>query len=310
MKGKTGKSPIESGTTEAEGVSKNRSTACDVSPPHEIVGSMRKRPRWTIAFLRALERTGEVQFAAEDAGVDKSTAYARRRAHPDFAEAWAAALRRFKEAKNRAAVEEVARLREGPSTTFGGPPPQDKLGEELIASNGQVKRVSAERWSKRKERIFFDELAASNNISRAARAAGVSYNAVHARRLRDPLFAAKWDAVGRTSRAVIDMHLLAETRKTFDPAALNLPEGAPRVTIDQAIKISQIGAAKDKGARAPFGDQTANMGEEESEELREQLVQRLLALRRRERSRLLAEGWTYDEAHDRDIPPGWGKLTD
>jgi len=49
----------------------------------------RKAPRWTVAFLRALERTGEARAAALDAGIDHSTAYARRRAHPDFADTWA-----------------------------------------------------------------------------------------------------------------------------------------------------------------------------------------------------------------------------
>ena len=58
---------------------------------------MRKMPRWTIAFLRALERTGQVQAAADDAGVDRSTAFARRKAHADFAVDWAAALKRSEE---------------------------------------------------------------------------------------------------------------------------------------------------------------------------------------------------------------------
>ena len=53
----------------------------------------RKAPRWTIAFLRALERGGEVEAAARDAGIDKTTAYLRRRTHSDFAQAWDEALR-------------------------------------------------------------------------------------------------------------------------------------------------------------------------------------------------------------------------
>jgi len=54
-----------------------------------IKSEMTKRtPRWVVPFLRALERTGEVRTAAIDAGIDHSTAYARRRAHPDFASNW------------------------------------------------------------------------------------------------------------------------------------------------------------------------------------------------------------------------------
>ena len=76
---------------------------------------MRKEPRWTIAFLRALERTGEVRGAAEDAGVDYSTAYARRRRHADFAGAWDAAMCRHALLKEQRAKRRLRRLR--------GPPP-------------------------------------------------------------------------------------------------------------------------------------------------------------------------------------------
>ena len=38
----------------------------------------RKTPRWTIAFLRALERTGKVQAAAADAGIDRARFATRR----------------------------------------------------------------------------------------------------------------------------------------------------------------------------------------------------------------------------------------
>ena len=269
----------------------------------------KKPPRWPIAFLRSIERTGEVQAAAEDAGVDKSTAYARRRAHPDFAEAWAEALKRHRAERKKAEKEAIAALNKAHPPHMVRSPSPANAGEDVVA-NGRVKRVSAERWGKRKEKIFFDELAATNNIRRSAAAAGVSYNAVHARRLRDPLFAAKWDAVARSARAAIDMHLIQEAQKRFDPETLDLPDGPPQVTIDQAIKISQIGAARDKGARDPFADPTANMGEEEDEELRERLIRKLLALRRREHAELLTQGWTYDEQHDCIVPPGWVKRAD
>lgn len=180
-------------------------------------------------------------------------------------------------------------------------------------SNGQVKRVSRERWGKRREALFFDELAATNNITRSAKAAGVSYNAVHARRLRNPLFAAKWDAVSRSSRAAIDMHLLAETRKTFEPETLDLPDAAPRVTIDQAIKISQIGAASarssGRGSREPppdpFHEPAAEMSEEEVDTLRAKVLRKIERLAERTKAEKLANGWSYDEASGQMVPPGW-----
>jgi hypothetical protein len=209
--------------------------------------------------LRALERTGDVRASAEDAGIDHSTAYARRRAHPGFASDWEWVLKAHEEAKARAEEEEIAAVRAGlspplpnpspaagggaagdPSTAFGGPPPQDKRGEDLIISNAQLKRAGPGRWNKATERIFFEELAATANARRAAAAVGVSKNAVLQRRLRHPAFAAKWDAVVAAAKASISLYLVEASYKTFDPEELDTGEVTPKVTIDQAIKISQM----------------------------------------------------------------------
>ena len=64
--------------------------------PGSRSGMTRREPRWVLSFLRALERTGEVRAAAKDAGIDHSTAYARRKAHAEFAGQWEAALERFR----------------------------------------------------------------------------------------------------------------------------------------------------------------------------------------------------------------------
>jgi hypothetical protein len=41
----------------------------------------KREPRWVKVFLRELERTGNVQLAAERVGVDHTTAYQRRKRH-------------------------------------------------------------------------------------------------------------------------------------------------------------------------------------------------------------------------------------
>jgi hypothetical protein len=186
-------------------------------------------------------------MSAADAGIDHSTAYQRRRAHAEFGERWEEALRLRSERVKTEEKEEIAALRRDPSTiasSGNGPPPRPAGREELIHVNGQVKRVGHGRWGKAKEKIFFDELAATANARMAAAAVGLSKNAVLQRRLRHPLFAAKWDAVVRTARASIDLYLVEETNKSFDPQQLDTGEATPKVTIDQAIKISQIGASK------------------------------------------------------------------
>src|SRR4051794_35826974 len=71
------------------------------------------QPAWVRYFLRALERTGVARAAAEDAGVDYTTVYARRRAHADFAAAWAEALKTHEAAKKRREKEEGEAMVEG-----------------------------------------------------------------------------------------------------------------------------------------------------------------------------------------------------
>src|SRR5690348_9201158 len=91
--------------------------------PGSGAGMTKKRPRWVTAFLRALERNGEVRAAAKDAGIDHSTAYARRRAHGEFAEGWARALAAHSEAKRLAEEEEVRRFSDALDATWDSPSP-------------------------------------------------------------------------------------------------------------------------------------------------------------------------------------------
>ena len=269
--------------------------------------------------MRALERTGEVRLAAADAGIDWSTAYQRRKAHAEFAEAWEEALRLRSERRKKEEEEEIAAI--GPARPLTplacGESTLSREGRgamdgEVIVSNGQVKRVGNGRWGKRTEKIFFDELAATANARMAAAAVGLSKNAVLQRRLRHPLFAAKWDAVVRTARASIDLYLVEEANKSFDPEELETGEVTPKVSIDQAIKISQIGASKTRREAAPdpFEEEAAAMGPGEVDQFREKMVRKLMRLRDRERRDCLAKGWTLDEENDRLIPPGWVKQGD
>lgn len=278
----------------------------------------KQAPRWTVAFLRALERTGQARTAAEDAGIDHTTAYARRRAHAEFAVAWEEALKAHSAAKARAEEAEIAAIRTGrspslpahassesPSPAEGGGP----NGEELVAAGGQMKRAGHGRWSKRKEEIFFEELAATANVTRAAKAAGVSTNAVGARRLKHRVFRAKWEAVVQTAKASINMHLLEETKKSFDPAELDTGDVKPRVTIDQAIKISQSGSSKAQAQaqEQDWDEEDGSTYEEEIDAIRERIVRKLQRMKWLEMPERLAEGWSYDESYDSMIPPGWVK---
>jgi len=273
---------------------------------------MRKEPRWLIPFLRALARTGEVRTAAEDAGIDHTTAYARRRSHAEFACRWDAALAAHEEQVKAEQEGQLAALAQDPSTiasSGNGSPPRDKLGEELVGAGSQLKRAGNGRWSKAKEKAFFDELAATANVKRAAKAAGVSPNAVYARRMRDAHFRAKWAAVLETGRASIEMHLVEAANKSFDPDEIDTGEIQPKVSVAEAIRIVQVHGSKKQQEMLsnPFAEQPAAMTEEQVEEARERLFNKLERLRKREMPRWLAQGWIYDEEHDALVPPGWLK---
>jgi len=78
--------------------------------------------------------------------------------------------------------------------------------------------------------------------------------------------------------------------------------------------VRPVGAAVDRNstlppAADPFEDE-GYFYENEIADIRERIVQKLHAMRRRERPQLIARGWSYDESWDREIPPGWVKGPD
>jgi len=140
------------------------------------VSAGRRQPRWVVAFLRGLERHGVARQAAFEAGVDYTTAYERRKRHPDFGEEW----RRAADTGKAARLEEEA-LR---SQAILDGVVACRPGEEQVRPGGasaQLVKASPERWSMRREAAFLAELAASANVRRAAAAAGISTAAIYQR---------------------------------------------------------------------------------------------------------------------------------
>jgi hypothetical protein len=257
-------------------------------------------------FLRALARTGDVRASAEDAGIDHSTAYARRKVYADFAADWEGALGAHAVRREEKREAELASLAPPPPSVV--PLPTGSAGrEELVAGGAQLKGAGHDRWGKRKEELFFAELAATANVKRAARAAGVSPNAVYQRRMRDAHFRAKWAAVLETGRASIEMHLVEAANRSFEPEELDTGDVQPKVSVAEAIRIVQAQGSKAQRdeLRNPYAEQAASMSASEVEELRERIMRKLGRLRERDRKEQIAEGWSYDETHDHMVPPGW-----
>lgn len=103
-------------------------------------------------------------------------------------------------------------------------------------------------------------------------------------RLRHPLFRAKWEAMVRAAKASIDLETAG---------------AAAHVTIDQAIKISQLNSAK-KQQEKLLPDPLV----EESAALRERILGKLRRPRDRDMPDRITEGWTFDEEHDQMLPGG------
>jgi hypothetical protein len=144
-------------------------------------------------------------------------------------------------------------------------------------------------------------------VKRAAAAAGVSTNAVYARRMKQPLFRAKWDAVLQTGRAAIEMKLVEAANKSFDPEEIDTGGVEPKVSVAEAIRIVQMHGSKkqQEWVDSSLEEQAARMSETEVEELRERIMRKLRRLTERRRREQLEEGWTLDETFNHMIPPGW-----
>jgi hypothetical protein len=247
----------------------------------------RKPPRWAIPFLRALERTGKARAAAEDAGVDHSTAYVRRKTHAEFAAAWEEALERFRAATDEARAakmgEVVAELKPphpSPSHCSAAGPSLSPEGRgaderEYVIASGQLKRVGPGRGSKAKERAFLAELAYSGSVRRACRAVGLSREALRQRRSKDPHFAAACLAAIEHARVQLNAFLVEAGNSTFDPDELPTGEEEtplPKVTVAEAIQIVKLKGRP--GAEAGAGaDPLAS-----DEEVRDALLKSLMAL--------------------------------
>jgi hypothetical protein len=267
----------------------------------------RKNPLWRKVFLRALASTGNARASAVEAGVDVGTAYDHRIKDPGFAGQWAGALTKY----SAVAAKKPRPLH--PRASRGGPPPRS--GEELVLRRtrhgDKLVRAAPGRWCARVEETFFDGLEVTGCVRTAAAAAGISTNALYARRKAYPEFAGRWDEI--EARAAQQLPTLLHTAAvvSLGPEAGASGDGKrrgrgrlPKVNVDQAIRISRIkgaGAGAGEGRRGGirFGPRAAT-----KEEVIAQLKKGFAALERRRRKERLAQGWTELE-DDVWIPPGW-----
>ncbi len=280
----------------------------------------RREPEWVGLFLAALGSCGNVTRSAALAGVDVTGPYNRRARYPGFREAWELVMaeREARAAGSLDTIGMIGALRDGPSTGSAAQgraapgsacsvSPQD---ERLALSSTGVRlgRGAVSRWSKGAEARFLEELTASANVARAAAAAGFSAAAVYKRKVRDPHFAAGWDAAIAVGRSRLEAHLLDAADRAFDPEALPIAEGSPKVTVSEAISILKhkpAGNGNDSnGGFMTWKEEADSKTPDEMKEVRERILEKLERFRVQETEDKLEKGWTR---HGDDwIPPGWG----
>lgn len=266
-------------------------------------------PAWLQPFLDALARTGNVRVASAAAGVDYSTAYQRRQRDAGFRAAWARAVT----AREAGEVTE----QEGPLTPLGCAEStlsrEGRGAEELVVrvlsggGVGKLVRAGAGRWSKTREARFIASLAESANVRRAAAAAGISTQAIYARRLREPRFCGRWDAAIEAGKARLMAYLIEAADRTFDPEAAAAGDDLPRVSVAEAIGILRLKGGATSTARGGHGDESDEEdGAANVNEAGERIIARLERMRDIDREKKLAAGWS--ECDGEWVPPGFARL--
>jgi hypothetical protein len=253
---------------------------------------MKREPHWVKLFVRELERTGNVRLAAEGAGVDYTTAYQRRKAHAEFAQAWEGALRAF-----AGRLEDEGEGENAPPPAPLVPLPQKSGGGDLVVRpDGKLIRGSEARWGKRAEERFLLELTVSGSVRLAAKAAGFSTTAVYKRRLQDRRFAAAWEAAVETGKARVQAYLVEAATRTFDPDELPIADESemPKVSVGEAINIAKLRSA----APAQAAEEPDGYDEDYLKEVRERILEKLQRLKERDERELGEAGWTQW-----DLPP-------
>jgi len=103
----------------------------------------------------------------------------------------------------------------------------------------QLKTTTGHRWSDEAEELFLDQLAATCNVTLAAKACGFSHAAIYRRRRKDAAFMQRWDVALRQGYAHLESLLLRRACDALegvepDPtAAVQIPE----MTVRDALAV-------------------------------------------------------------------------
>jgi hypothetical protein len=193
------------------------------------------------AFCRALAATGNIRLACAQTGLNRSTLFKRRAAHPRFALEWDAALAAAHatlRASGKGEGDRPAR------PAGGGAVPQTPIlthgrhGRPQLRLSGRARRITPAAIH-----AFLAALSATANVRLAARAAGFAHSSFYALAARDPAFEREMDAALALGVERLEMALLEST--LADPNAHaewrhNDPPPIPPMSADQALHLMTL----------------------------------------------------------------------
>lgn len=188
------------------------------------------------AFLKALERTGNIREAARAIRRSPATLHHRRGAHPAFAQRWDAAITVAQARLNQ---------RGGKQGPRGGPVNANRTqgGEPVVVQRRdgklQLRRAQPGKLTKQCEQAFLAALSATANVRLSAAAAGASPRAFYRRRRTNPGFAREMQLALETGYERLEMALMQSfmVEAHDDDAWHNDPPPIPKMTPEQALQL-------------------------------------------------------------------------
>lgn len=114
----------------------------------------------------------------------------------------------------------------------------------------QVVRANAGRWSRGKEARFFQALFDTGNVQAAARAAGVSTQAIYNRRQESEAFRESWAAVLHEGRSQLQMDSVGAANRALEEIE---PGAAPPISVKDALAVQAAAAREERGGAGHGG---------------------------------------------------------
>lgn len=240
------------------------------APGTRLIGARRE------AFLAALGETGNVRIAAAEIGMDKRTLERMRKRDAALDRDWAAA------------VDAADRRLRAASAQFGGDPWE--MIKRGPSGRLQIVAVRAGGWTGKVEDRFFDLLRRTGNVSASARALGFAANYVWERRRQWPDFARRWEEALEDSEIELEFRLV-KLGNNVPPApacvAAGESEPAPEPPFDPEFALKFLKWREEKRAGRGRRGNGHRYGPREPtiEEVRDEIVRRVAAIRRHRAAR-------------------------